>query len=263
MIDEKYRELMDRAVDETLTPEEQADLDAYLQANPEARRYHDKIRRVVELLADMPSAKAPDDFKASVMASIRADAGTRPAYPRTGLFARLTGALRTGRARRYAYAFSAGVACGILALAAAIYFPNSSTEINASHVSGSIGTVITQATTLIEKQEISVNTARGAIEVRHGDRTVIVEGNLSSSEETTIALDFDPDDLAPATIWQPEPYTGDIAADQNVIDLRFPGNARFAIVFHNRSPLASTVSCRISQGNDTATLKLSTESSSP
>ncbi len=263
MIDEKYQELIDRSVDETLTPEEQADLEAYLKANPEARRYYDRLHEVTGLLTRMPRSDAPEGFTASVMDSIRHGRDKRVAVSQKGLFTRIAEAFRQGRGWRYTYAFSAGLACGILILAAATYFTDSSAGINAAHVSGTMSAAITGSTTLIDKQEFEIGTVRGTIEARRGDGIVIIDGNVPSPDESTVELTYDANDLAPASIWQPEPYTAIVSANRGAVNLEFPGSGRFAVIFRDKSPAASSVICRISTGGVTRTVDIKTESPSP
>jgi hypothetical protein len=261
MIDDKYQDLMNRAVDETLSPEEQAELDSYLKEHPEARQYYDKLRQVVGVLSELPSAKAPADFKAAVMGSIRSRAGDEVKRERSGLLARLADSFRSGKAWRYTYAFSAGALCGIIVLAAAIYLPNPPSQLDNSNLSATMTSVLPHTTTSIEKQNVSVGDTKGTIDVRRGDGTVVVNGDISSQNETTVELMYDPSDLVPATIWQPEPYRGVISTGKNAIVVRYPGNSRFTIIFRDLSAAASTIACRISSGSETQNLTLATESS--
>lgn len=262
MIDDKYQELMNRAVDETLSPEEQDELDGYLEKHPEARQYYDRLRQVVGVLSEIPSAEAPADLKAAVMDSIRSRAGDEVKRERSDLLARLADAFRSGKAWRYTYAFSAGALCGIIVLAAAIYLPNPPAQLDDSNVSATMTAVLPHATISIEKQDVAIGDTRGTIDVRRGDETVVVDGNVPSQNETAVELTYDPSDLVPATIWQPEPYLGVISTGKNEIVVRYPGNSRFMVIFRDLSPAASTIACRISSGGETQNLILATESPS-
>lgn len=261
MIDEKYQELMNRTVDETLAPDEQADLEAYLKANPEARRYYDQLQKVAGLLARVPRTNAPDGFASSVMSSIRDRGHELTAQSQKGLFARIAEAFRSGRGWRYTYVFSAGLACGILILAAATHFSESSPGVDAAHVSATMSSTIPRTMTLIEKQDVAIGAVRGTVEVRRGDGTVVIDGNMPSSDESEIKLAYDANDLVPAAIWQPEPYTGGVSTDQNTINFHFPGECHFRVVFRDRSPFASIITCRIATGGESRTWDLKTESS--
>jgi len=261
MIEEKYQDLMNRAVDDALTPDEQAELDGYLNSNPEARLHFDQLRQVAGLLLQIPRTDAPDGFVSAVMNSLPDRKVEQAVPPERGLFARIGEAFRSGRGWRYTYAFSAGIACGILVLAMATYFSDSSTQITASHVSGTIGAPVAGPTELIEMRDIDISGSHGTIETRRGDGTVIVEGNLPSSHETSFGITYDSKDLVPATIWQPEPYTGIISMEPDAISLHYPTGGRFTIIFRDQSPAASIIMCRISSGGETRSLDLKTESS--
>ena len=257
MIDDKYQDLINRALDKMLSPEEQAELDSYLEASPEARRHYDSLRQVTGILSQIPSVKAPADFKASVMESVQRQADEQKGLESPGILTRIADTFRRRKVWRYAYVFCAGVLCGIVVLAVAVHFPESSSRIDNAHVSGTMG-LISQSATLIETRAITINELRGTVEVRRGDGTVIIEGEVPSLNETTIELTYDSTDLVPATVWQPEPYTGVVSADKNAVILHLTGSGRFAVVFRDRSPAASTIFCRILSAGEEETLDLQT-----
>ena len=72
MIDEKIKELINRALDGELSTEEQRKLETYLRTNKEARDYFEKMQKMNDWLNQVQPVEAPSSLKANIMRQLDA-----------------------------------------------------------------------------------------------------------------------------------------------------------------------------------------------
>lgn len=66
----RKQQLMQDALDTQLSPEEEAELNAHLQADPDAATEYDRLQRVDVLLREAPYERAPERLALTIMARI-------------------------------------------------------------------------------------------------------------------------------------------------------------------------------------------------
>ena len=70
MIDQKYLELINKDIDDTISAPEKEVLDEYLKINPEAYSMHQELMEMDKLLDKLPDNDPSDSLKARILNSI-------------------------------------------------------------------------------------------------------------------------------------------------------------------------------------------------
>lgn len=244
---EKYFDLMNRAIDDDLSPGERSELEAYLELDPDARAEFNRLRMVDQAMNEIPHADPPRELKATIMERIGASHGKTAS--RFSVFDAIRDLFRHKIQWRYAYSFSAGVVLGIFILAIALQTPESSTTLNPNHVSGTISRSAAGEMPVTGEDEFEHGTLRGTLCVHEGRQAVLLTITIQSTQEFAVDILVDDSDLRPVTIWQPEPYLGAVSIEKNAVRLSSHGGTSFEIMFRNLTPGRSDVICRVSSGD--------------
>lgn len=259
MVDEYFIELMNRSVDERLSAEEQAELDRYLSAHPEAREYYKNLNRAVQAVTQIPTVDPPARLKRNIMDTVQSVRAT------TGRGQGILGAVRAMFGRRivwrYAYAFSAGVICGFAVLAVVLQSPQSSRPLDPSQASGAL-VLADKADDLlpIDRAEFAVGSAAGTIQTKLSNGLILLQIDIASVDEAMIEIFFDTADLSFAGFWQPDHFRGNIDRIDSLVSLRHPGAGKHFLVFTDRTPAVSNLVLEIMSGSKSDREVLSTGS---
>jgi anti-sigma factor RsiW len=111
MIDDKYTELIHREIDGANSPQESAQLKAYLAAHPEAQRFHDELASMSNLLREVQPVEPPAPLQDIVMYRLP---NRYAAQPKTSLLATLREWFEVKINFKYAYVFAGGLTMGIV-----------------------------------------------------------------------------------------------------------------------------------------------------
>ena len=239
MVEQQYLELIHKDIDGAITPEEQAQLQAYLSTNPEVRKIHRELSGLARALDDLPALDPPLGLKRGIMGRIAA--GKNRAGQRLGGIIEHPG--NAGR-WKLAYGFVAGMAAGFLLLALAGEIFHAETTLNIADLQGTL--VISEApdAETAAGQSLEAPGINGALHLRHSADTGILALDISAAGETGIDLSYD------ATALQ---LSGFIAREGGIAALENQnGRIRFD---HRGSNRYSLIFRKISAG-DPPTLKL-------
>jgi hypothetical protein len=110
----RIEELINRRIDDDLSPEEAAELERHLAADPGSGTYAGELERLAAWLAEVPPAEAPSGLKEAIMNEVRLRAApAAPAPARPPFLQRLFGRGSIPRPA-LAWAAAAGFAVGVL-----------------------------------------------------------------------------------------------------------------------------------------------------
>ncbi len=182
MNDKKYIELMNREIDDSITPDEKRDLYHFLSENREAGEYYDELLYSSNALNQVPEPVVPENLGKRILNSID--------------FTRYAGNPQKKRATnfipgfnfRYALTFAAGLLAGIF-----IYTLVSITSdnFNRNEISGTIG--IEKAVTLREVP-INLSDIQGNISLKEKNNLYLFEIRLNSVSLVDLTISY-PDQM--------------------------------------------------------------------
>jgi len=244
---DKYSDLMNRALDGDLSAEEQSDLEEYLETDSEARAEFRQLSMTGRAIGRIPMAEPPSDLKNDIMAHIISR--RQPESARFSLFDGLRDLFRRKIQWRYVYTFSAGAVLGIFILAMVVRFPESSPTLDPGDVSGTISRPVVRDMVVTDKDIFEYANFRGAITVREGQQAVLLAIDLQSEDAITVDIGIDKAGLRPVAIWQPQPYRGAVTVREDAVWLNIDGGTSFEMMFQVLIPGESDITCRLSCGN--------------
>jgi anti-sigma factor RsiW len=259
MVDDRFRELMDRLADGTLTPEEREILNRLVESDDEARACYQNQLLVSRAMADIPVVEPPSDLKQHVLESLRVR--ERRTEPVRSLRARLGELMRAKANWRYAYTFGAGVVCGLLALALSSGDLRSPSFVSPGDVAGTMSvTPPADAVPPVSTAPFKTGEARGVLSAKRLGQLVVLQAEITSAGQVVLDISTDTTDLAYAGFWKPERFSGEFTRTADGASLRLAADAMFSLAFIDKTPTVSTVRCQIRSGMETETVVLSTES---
>ena len=178
MIDKKYIELMNREIDDVITPDEKKDLHNYLSANHEADDYYNELLSTSNALNQVPEPDVPENLGKRIINSIDF---TRYAHHknRKRVFNFLP-----GFNFRYAFTFAAGLLAGIFIYA---LLTMTSGNLNQEDVSGTIGS---ERFVTLREIPIDLNDIQGNISLKEKNDLYLFEISLNSNSLVNLTISY-------------------------------------------------------------------------
>ena len=246
---DKYQDLMNRLIDGLLSDEEKADLDQYLQDNPEAADQFKRIKNADKLLSRYPNVEPPPDLKSQIMSAISASPKT--SATKSTYWSNLVNYLKSRSFHRYAYSFAVGLVCGIVILGLSTNLDRDYMSMDPSQVSG---TILIQksldASKVLDSKSFAIGLSQGSIVLRAFESMLLVDLEIQSEASTTIEIVFDSTDLSYAGFWQPDHFRGGFDIGDNRLTIRHQGNGKHSLIFVRQRPQESNLIFNIeSEGN--------------
>jgi hypothetical protein len=232
-IEQKYKDLINAAIDGEIGAAEKAELDAFLTESTAGRALYEELSSLCGTLDTLDMEEPPVHLRHAIMSTIPANQqpAEKPGFLQS-LFA--TPALR------YAATFAAGV------LVALTIIDSSQMSNNAfDDVAGLVGTVAepidATLASSIDVQELDV---AGTVSLRSSGSIMILDFDLVSKDHIEIEADYkDP------SIWfngfaQLESDDTTVAAANGRVRLGMKGKRRYAVFLHNQRGHATSVNLR-------------------
>jgi hypothetical protein len=181
MIDEKYMDLINKAVSGETTPDEQARLEEYLQATPEARGIYRQMIQTSEALGTIGDVEPPAYLKTRIMNAL--DFSRYEARQSRPVMAFLSRFRLLSLNCRPAYAFALGVV---------LTRPVGRYPADIRSLYGTIGLDEEKGTTPVEQVPIDLSQVTGSIDLSQLGDVFMFEVSLSGESEFDLLLVFDP-----------------------------------------------------------------------
>ena len=187
MIDDQDERLLQDELEGVASPEGSKRLRDRLAQSAEVRARRQELETVARALDQVRMEEVPTDLRAGVMAAIAA-AG-RPSPARKGWLEGPGDPARRRPVLAWAYPFLAGAVAGglVIALATGNLAPHPRTDLPVS------GAMLPgpERGALVDRKELTLGTARVAIETRRAADGVLVEFDLAQARGTELTLEFD------------------------------------------------------------------------
>jgi hypothetical protein len=248
MINNEYIDLMNQSIDEVISSDDQARLDAYLDRHSDAQGYFNNLRFVAGTLNRVERVDPPDDMKQSILDTIRTKKNfgqTRPL-----LLEKIVRAFKTRAAWRFAYTFAAGIVCGIVVLNISLNVPESSSKLDTKDLVGSI----LPAPSLdnhpsIDKRIFSLNEINGRVETRVIDGIIVLLINAVSENELRIDVSFEEMDISFIGFRQVESHVKSLESSPTSVTISHRGESRYTLFFAQKRQAESHLTCSFSSGD--------------
>jgi hypothetical protein len=239
MMDEKYIELINREIDNEITPDEKVRLHYHLAESKTAQGYYEEMKLTCESLNRINDPLPSENLKKQIVNSIDFNRYTpKPAKAHAWNLNRIF-SLRT------AYTFAAGLIAGII-----IYslFTMNSGNIPPDEVSGTIG-VATKAVT-VKEIPINLPSLKGNIAVQEQGSNFRFIIYSSSSQPVDFIISY-PDEVQFESIKPAK--TGDIKifSGKNYIKTSISGSQQYTLMFSSTGSVPSPVHLSLVQSGNT------------
>ncbi len=177
MIDKKYIELMNREIDELISPDEKQHLHNYLSENPEAREYYDGLLSATQALDRLPEPVISDNLNKRIVNLIdftrykdNPDKRAAKFIPRFII--------------KYAFTFAAGLLAGIVIYA---LFSTTSMNLSQNDISGTIGI---EEAVILREVPINAGDIQGKIALSEKNNLYLIEINLNSVSPVDLLISY-------------------------------------------------------------------------
>jgi len=228
---DKYQDMINRAIDGLLSPEEQAALEEYLEKNPGAAEEYQNLKKSAEILNNISQVPPPSDLKENILAGIRSNRSRSDSGP--GYLRRLANHFRTGEIGRFGFVYAAGIVTGI-----AIFFISLSLSDSAGkwNFDGASGALIEQEIAQRDWKDISINEievggARGVVTTGKSGSNILLNLKLTSPAETETGLEFSNSDIYLAGFWPGDSISGYLIAENKYLRFSTGGNVEYSFLF--------------------------------
>lgn len=238
MINEKYIELMNKEIDQVITPQERIELQNYLSDNKTAKEYFDELILTNNFLNRLPDQNPPENLKKQIINSIdfsRYEKHQEPAKKPAGFL--------WGLKFRYTYIFAAGLLAGIIIFS--LYYLNSG-NVKTNEVEGTIG-----AGNLRTIQEIQLNFSdiSGKIELKQRDNTFWFDISAFTPQNTDFIVTY-PDEIKFENIKPGSMSNIELSRNGNYIKITNSGTQQYSLQFSQITPASSPMYIRILQSGN-------------
>lgn len=217
MMDSRLQETIHASIDRALDPAAEAELEARLEHDAEARAYRDRMVELNAFIDRIPHAEPPPGLHRRIMAEIRL-----PRPRRRLAFARLPGAVR------YGFAAAAGL---LLAVGIYEYRPQPG---DAGDSSRMVGTVLPGRTSAVTLDEggFSVDGKTGTVVLQRRDGSLVLDLQLEAPDgRVEVVVDYA--GAAPVafdSVSQAEGRVESIALDGQSVRILAGGHQKFSVV---------------------------------
>lgn len=237
-LDPRNLELINAAVDGELQASDQADLQALLQQNAEARSAHDELSRLAETLHNIAEIQPPPHLKHAILDELqsrwkRQSAGAAQA---PGFWS----GLLSSPVLRYAGAFGVGA---VVALVFA------SSDLNSRHafddVTSLVGTIAQQpdshSANSGARMLLSSSKIAGTVNSHREGSILVIDFNLVSRGPVEIVARYVEGDIWFNGFAQLDGSGTTVSVGSGEVRLQMEGNRRYAVYLHNASGEATMV----------------------
>jgi hypothetical protein len=240
MTNERFEELLNREIDGVATPQEIAEVNAYLEAHPDARQLRDDVHRLSGMLRNVEEVKPPAGLKSYIMASV--PQGRTDAVPRFSVVTWVRDLIATRTTFQYAYVFAAGLVVGV-AVYSLVAVQSTSTTDPAS-VAGSI--LFNSTVPFKDGPGFEVNLAekgiQAEVQTKHSESLVVVDVRLQSQSDLALRVQCDQQQLRFKGYSQSRTVPANITLFDNGLVMTSQGENHYILAFERGTVEPSEIS---------------------
>jgi hypothetical protein len=243
-MEEKYLQLIHQELDGANSPDERAELEAYLATHPEARKVYEEMIALSEKLKQVPMTEPPANLTYRVMAEI-ASAQPRTRTSTAGSW--LTTILNDFRTWkwRYALSFSAGLAMGFVVL-----FIVMEKTGDASFLRGVMGLKNdVSGFTVTDEAHITLEKASGHVRMETSADFLRVDMRLHAGRALEFRIEYDSSALSFVGLRMTEGEDAGLFQIQSgELRVAHEGDRRYSLIWQRRTASALPLHLRIFEG---------------
>lgn len=185
MINQRYLELINRDIDNTISEDERNVLNKYLKTNPDAYSIHQDLQETEKLLDKLPDNDPSANLKKRILNSIDFNLYS---VKKKKSFVRYLSAAFSGSRRKLTTSFALGMVTGIFLLSIIFY---AAFYINTSELNNVFGTMGLPETEVVRSVEVNSQDIAGKLEIGKATNHYEVYVNLKSTTKYTLQIEFD------------------------------------------------------------------------
>ena len=246
-IEQKYIDLIHADIDDEISAEERATLEAYLAENPAALALRDELTGLTDELSSMEPLTPPADLRHPVMRQARTKA-TRAIT--AGGITELMAGLFGQPLVRYGMSFAAGAVLAITLIGS-----DQASRDAFSDVTGLVGTMsnveIDGTFARSDSMDLTLNELAGTVSLNASGPLMVLDFDLTATNPVEIVATFGDRDIWFNGFAQLESQGTSVAAATGSVTVRMEGQRRYAVYLHNASQDAATVSLRFVAAGET------------
>jgi hypothetical protein len=239
MIDKKYLELMNKKIDHIITDGEIVELNNYLSANENAKKYFNELLLTNEYLNRISDPEPSENLKKQITNSIDFSKYSSPQKKKN-----VWNIFYIPKAK-YAYTFAAGLIAGIIVIS---IFYNSPSNFDNKDVYGTIGIENTDAN-LIKEIPVKVLNVSGKIQLRRLKDNFWFDVNLNSSQKIDFTITY-PNNVEFKSINPGEDNNIEFSKSENFIKAINTGVQQYKLMFSQNSTASSLILIQIMQSGN-------------
>lgn len=243
MIDEKYIRLMHQEIDGENSPEQCAELEAYLASNPEAQDFYRELKNLSSNLDAVERLEPPPNLAKRIINAIPKNKYKKRQRSRTS--ESFLASLKARLDYSYVYAFSGGLAVGAL-VAFLLLSTMGDASLNISHLAGTLRETTTiEDFDTIHVTRIDAAEVQGTVRFKRKDRTILSEITLNAPEQIELLLRFDAPSVGLHGVSALEETGLQTSSGPGAISLTHVGAGTYALIFEQKAPAIPPMDLRI------------------
>ncbi len=190
-MDDRYIELVNKAISAEANPDEKAELEKYLESDPEARKIYRQLIRTSELLGEAGDVEPSAYLKTLIINSV--DFSRYEAKQKGPVLEFLSRAGRFSLRPRFAYGFALGVAVGLVVVSVFVTGPGGRYRGDIRDLYGTIGITEDAGFISVERVPISSGQVTGLVDLLRLGDSFMFEVTLRGLQASEVLLSYDPD----------------------------------------------------------------------
>ncbi|MDH3439111.1 MAG: hypothetical protein OEM63_00045 [Gammaproteobacteria bacterium] len=246
-IEQKYIDLINAEMDDEISAEDQALLDAYIAQNADARALRDELAELGNELSGMEPLMPPADLRHPVMRQVRTV--TDQAITDGGISEMLAGLFGLPLIR-YGMSFAAGVVLTVTLIGS-----DQASRQAFEDVTNLVGTMSDTETggalSSGDSMMLALNELAGSVSLNSAGPLMVLDFDLASATPVEIVATFDNRDIWFNGFAQLESQGTSVSAGTGSVTVRMEGQRRYAVYLHNASQDAATVNLRFVAAGET------------
>jgi len=241
MIDKKYVRLINLALDNAISPEENRELEDYMARNPEARAYAKELGAAWAALRHAGEVEVMPDLKKEVLESLLSGEPRPETSGRKEAVAFAAPAYHHLRLK-YVFFFACGLVFGVMLF---ILFKSQGgpSPIDSRSLLGTL--VSLKSLNVAERIAIEEKSVRGEVVLKTSNDMALAEIRFETSQEVELSLSFDPGTLIVNAFQREADDAGRVQIEAGRLTLISSGNHKVWVGFKAKSAEPSPLKFQI------------------
>lgn len=245
MTDEKMMELLNREIDGLNSPQESAELRAYLESHPDARMLYNDLITITSSLSRVREVDPPATLKSNILASIPSEMSA--ARRRSSIVGRLFDFIDLRPSFQFAYGIAAGLILGVTIYSLVGGNDATISLMDPSSVSGTILNDSANPLTAGASYKVSLpeHGASATLQAKYSKHLALVEVGIQTEHELNLVFLFNSQELQFKGYSQSRPVPGSMKLTQSSFQMTIESENRYILAFDRRSQAPSDVTFMI------------------